>query len=97
MVCSMVKSAVEEVGGKAKGPRSASRTSPAEMLRRCLMRPSEDTADNTPRPPFPWRSGSSGRGRETGGRSSVRIGQHLDLTAGQVHHRELEAAPRRVM
>ena len=32
------------------GPQAGSRTSPAVALRRCLTRPSADTAESTPRP-----------------------------------------------
>src|SRR5258706_14328265 len=34
------------------GPHAGSRTSPAVMLNRCLMRPSEKTAESTPFPPI---------------------------------------------
>ena len=32
------------------GPQAGSRTSPAGVVRRCFTRPSDDTADSTPRP-----------------------------------------------
>src|SRR5690606_8879893 len=35
-----------------KGPQAGSRTSPPLVVRRCRMRPSEETADSTPRSPM---------------------------------------------